>query len=44
MIVSSSHTVLLLVVVVVVFADEDVVDILVIDVLYCYQRTRDAYT
>jgi len=44
MIVSSSHTVLLVVVVVVVFADEDVVDILVIDVLYCYQRTRDAYT
>ncbi len=44
MIVSSSHTVLLVVVVVVVFADEDIVDILVIDVLYCYQRTRDAYT
>ena len=43
MIVSSSHTVLL-VVVVVLFADEDVVDILVIDVLYSYQRTRDADT
>jgi hypothetical protein len=35
---------LLFLVAVVVFADENVVDFLVIDVLYCYQRTRDAYT